>query len=135
MTDIPRNPYNGLLKQDARGGCVFLGTVGENFKKCRSRYWSRNSVENRDYRDLHTAMGSSPSTTTPVWCWVATSDQNYFEGSVAYVKCIMKIRQWVELSGSVGPEVGARAQIRAVGDGTDPAGIAQKSPPDPTIYE
>lgn len=121
------------MSLSSRGGCVFLGTIGENFKKCRSRYWSRNSVEERSYRDLATAIGSSPSATTPLWCWVATSDQGLFEAAPCHVRCILKIKQYVELSGAVGPEIGGRAQVSATGVGTIVGEIGQQVPADTTI--
>ena len=99
----------------ARGGsCVFLDSAAPLTRKCRSRYWSRNSVDDRSYRDLATPVGSSPEmgNKTRMFLFAATSGQELFQqGSALTVRFVMKIKQYVEFSGAVGPRIVTGKQI------------------------
>lgn len=70
-------PANSTWMQMAsRGACCYLTDPrrGPAMSKMKSKYWSRNSVEDRSYRDLATLCGSSPEdgNYTRLWLWIAT---------------------------------------------------------------
>lgn len=103
----------------ARGGCVYLSDPQGNVtqKKIRSKYWSRMSVDDRRYRDLATACGSSPAAGdyTKMWLWLGTSGQELWQGPpVPTVRYVLRIKQYVELSGAIGPEFEDRVQGRGL---------------------
>lgn len=115
-------PSGGTWMQvAARGGsCVFLDSGSPRSKKCRSRYWSRNSVDDRSYRDLATLCGSSPdpANRTKMYLFLATSGQEVFQQAANItVRCVLKIKQYVEFSGAVGPEFEDRVQGRGLWSG------------------
>ncbi|AUM61667.1 capsid [uncultured virus] len=107
------------MQMAARGNCCFLSDPQGNRsdKKIRSKYWSRMSVDDRRYRDLATACGSSPAAGdyTKLWLWMATSDQALFTGpSPVAVRFVLRIKQYVEMSGAIGPEFEDRVQGRGL---------------------
>lgn len=122
----------------ARGGCCYLSDPQGNVtqKKLRSKYWSRQSVDDRAYRDLATACGTSPDAGhyTKMWLWIATSGQELFQGPVLpCVRFVVRIKQYVEMSGAIGPEFEDRVQGRGLwAEGPE---MEFDPPPDPGMEE
>lgn len=115
-------PGGTWMQLAARGACCFLSDPQGNpsDKKIRSKYWSRNSVVDREYRDLATPCGSSPATPncTQMWLWMGTGDQGLFTGPPPVaVRFVLRIKQYVEMSGAKGPELEARVQGRGLWPG------------------
>ena len=103
----------------ARGACCYIADPrrGPAMNRMKSTYWSRNSVEDRSYRDLATLCGSSPDegNYTRFFLWIATSSQQLFTGAVTgSVRFVVRLTQYTEFSGAVGPEFEDRVQGRGL---------------------
>ena len=88
-------------------------------------------MDDRSYRDLATLCGSSPEmgNKTRMFLFMATSGQETFQSVGCTVRVVLKIKQYVEFSGAVGPEFEDRVQGRGLWSG-GPA-IKYGSPSDP----
>ena len=103
----------------ARGACCYIADPrrGASMNRMKSMYWSRNSVDDRSYRDLATFCGSSPDegNYTRFFLWIATASQQMFSGEpVVSVRFVVRLTQYTEFSGALGPELDDRVQGRGL---------------------
>lgn len=131
-------PANATWMQLAsRGACCYITDprTGPAMHRMKSAYWSRNSVEDRSYRDLATLCGSSPDegNYTRFFLWIATASQQMFTGEpTGSVRFVVHVTQYTEFSGAVGPELDDRVQGRGLWSGGPSLSVSLPKDPAPT---